>query len=468
MQESINWGFWSLMPLLAALAFAFTTRSAVFSLLAGSVIGVVMMGSDPARGLNDLIQSSLGNREFIWICEIVILIGVLFSLFKHAGVITAFADRISVRTKSPKSIGFTTWCMGFFIIDDYFSPLITGAVMRPLTDKVKMPREKLAFILDSTTASVCVMVPFTAWGAYMTSLILAQKGPVTTAEQAMGVFIQAIPYNFYSILLILFTLGICLKIIPDFGPMRKAERRAEETGEVLRPGALPLINADSEAVFANRPEKAWLIADLLVPVVIVFGIVIASFVFLNGILIVEAFLCAVAYLSLSMFFKKQITSIEQLTLIATKGIQDVMPAILVIALAYCINGVTQGLGAANYLIELTQQLFTPELLVVATFMLTALISFSTGTSWGAFALITPIALPLAYAFTGGQLDPLVFKTVAAITGGGIFGDHASPVSDTSVLSSAGAGSDHMDHVITQLPYALVVAGVTIGLYLVVG
>jgi Na+/H+ antiporter NhaC len=139
----------------------------------------------------------------------------------------------------------------------------------------------------------------------------------------------------------------------------------------------------------------------------------------------------------------------------------------VVALAYCINYVTQSLGAADYLVAVTTRLFTPELLVAATFLLTALISFSTGTSWGAFALIMPIALPMAYAFTGGQIDPLVFKTVAAVTGGGIFGDHASPVSDTSVLSSAGAGSDHMDHVITQLPYALVVAVCTIILYLLV-
>jgi Na+/H+ antiporter NhaC len=468
MEDSMNWGVMSLLPLIVALAIAFASRSAVFSLLVGCITGVVMLGSDPARGLNGLFQDALASREFIWVCMIVVLIGVLFALFRHVGVVAAFARRISVQSHSPRRIGFTAWCMGFFIIDDYFSPLITGAVMRPLTDAVKMSREKLAFILDSTTASVCVLVPFTAWGAYITSLILVQKGPVSNPGEAMSVFVHAIPYNFYSILLVIFTLGICLKLIPDFGPMRKAEHRAITTGAVLREGAMPLINTEGQNVIEDQGRgEASLIADLLVPVVCVFGIVIGSFVWLQEVLIVEAFLVAVTYLSISLLWRRRIAGIEELVRIATEGVKDVMPAIMVVALAYCINYVTQSLGAADYLVAVTARLFTPELLVAATFLLTALISFSTGTSWGAFALIMPIALPMAYAFTGGQIDPLVFKTVAAVTGGGIFGDHASPVSDTSVLSSAGAGSDHMDHVITQLPYALVVAVCTIILYLLV-
>ena len=149
------------------------------------------------------------------------------------------------------------------------------------------------------------------------------------------------------------------------------------------------------------------------------------------------------------------------------GIQTVLPALLIVALPYSLNAVTTSLGAPGWIVESTKGLVGPGSLVALTFVLAATISFATGTSWGAFALVIPLVLPLAYSFTGGEIDPLVFKTIAAVTGGGIFVDHASPLSDTSVLSSAGAGSDHMDHVITQFPYALTVGAITIGLYLIV-
>lgn len=149
-----------------------------------------------------------------------------------------------------------------------------------------------------------------------------------------------------------------------------------------------------------------------------------------------------------------------------EGIKEVMPAIIIIALAYVINAVTKELGAANYIVEISHNILTPSALVAATFVLTAWFSFATGTSWGAYALMVPLSLPIAYSLNGGIVDNLLLQTVAAIDGGGIFGDHTSPVSDTSVLASAGAGSDHMDHVITQLPYALLVATITVVLYLI--
>lgn len=462
-----EWGVLSLTPMLVALVIAFRTRSAAFSLLAGCIIGVILLGLNPARGLTELFQRSLGNGEFIQVNLIVCLLGILFALLKETGAIGSFAMQFSKTRRSPRRIAFTTWAMGFFIVDDYFSPLMSGAIMRPLTDSIRMSREKLAFILDSTTASVCILVPFAAWGAYFTGLILAQGGPVETSLQAIEIFIHAIPYNFYPILLILFTLGICLRIIPDYGPMRLAEKRALETGELIRKGSTPLITTDSADILNNPSGSVSLILYLLVPVVLLFGTAIGSFIFINEVRIAEAIMLAVGYLTVLMFFKKQLTGAEQLVAISTQGVKDVIPAVIIISLAYSINAVTQELGAANYLIAISQGYLTPELLVASTFLLTAFISFSTGTSWGAFAMMVPIALPLAYGYTDNQIDPLIFKTVAAIAGGGIFGDHASPVSDTSVLSSAGAGSDHMDHVITQLPYALTVAIVTTAIYLII-
>ncbi len=205
----------------------------------------------------------------------------------------------------------------------------------------------------------------------------------------------------------------------------------------------------------------------MVPVVIVLGVAVGSYVFFDSILIAEAFMIAVVYLSISMLITRQLKSVGQLTDAAMAGILSVIPAILIVALAYALNATTQSLGAAEWIINVSQGIMTPATVVALTFLLTAVISFATGTSWGAYALMIPLALPLAYSFTGGVVDPLVYKTVAAVVGGGIFGDHASPLSDTSVLASAGAGSDHMDHVITQIPYAVLIAVVTLVLYLVV-
>jgi len=321
--------------------------------------------------------------------------------------------------------------------------LLSGTIMRPLSDLAKIPREKLAYILDSTTASVCVLVPFLSWGAYLISLIVAQGGPVSTLDQGMDVFVGAIGYNFYPILLVLFTLGICLQLIPDFGPMRKAEKRASEKGLLLREGAVPLLSDSHIELSGNMPETTHLFAHLVVPVGIVLGIAAGSYLFSDSIYISEAFMIAMFYLIFVMFVGRQLKKIDELTEIIQSGIRNVLPALLIIALAYSLNAITTTLGAADWLIQVSEGLMTPRTLVAMTFLLTAIISFATGTSWGAYALMIPLALPLAYSFTGGTIGPLVYKTVAAVTGGGIFGDHASPLSDTSVLSSAGAGSDHI-------------------------
>ena len=223
-----DWGVLSLLPLVATLILAFVTRSALIAMLVGTFSGTLMLGSAPGVGLNELFQASLGNADFIWICQIVILIGILFELFKRAGVLGALAQKFAGSAGNRRRVELSAWGMGFVIVDDYFSPLLTGAVMRPMSDRARIPREKLAFILDSTTASVCILVPFTAWGAYLASLIAAQGAAVGSVEQGLAVFIGAIKYNWYPMLMLLFTLLICAGLIPDFGPMRKAERRVSE------------------------------------------------------------------------------------------------------------------------------------------------------------------------------------------------------------------------------------------------
>jgi Na+/H+ antiporter NhaC len=334
-----------------------------------------------------------------------------------------------------------------------------------MSDRAGIPREKLAFILDSTTASVCILVPFTAWGAYMASLIAAQGADVGSVEQGLAIFIGAIKYNFYPMLMLLFTLLICAGVIPDFGPMRTAEKRAAATGELVRPGGKPLLTDDGDDVLeVASGRKASLILELLMPVLLLIGVGAWTLIASGSVKIVEAFMLANGWLLAVLAIRGSFSSVEEVADVIVTGTKSVMGALLIVALAYSLNAVTTELGAGEFIIEKFTSDLTPNSLVLITFLLTAAISFSTGTSWGAFAMMMPVALPVAFEITGGEIEPLVYQTVAAIAGGGIFGDHSSPVSDTTVLSSVGAGSDHIDHVVTQLPYALSMAAITAGLY----
>lgn len=413
------------------------------------------------------LQEALGNDDFIWLITIVIFIGIMFSFFKRAGVIKEFADRLSKKVKSRRSVKVISWILGLFIIDDYFSPLMSGVIMRPLSDKEKIPREKLAYILDSTTAAVCTLVPFMAWGAYIATLVLAQGGPVTTIEEGVTAFTKSIPYNFYSIITVVFCLLICLEIIPDFGPMKKAEERAQKEGKVIRDGSTPMIGTEIEGELLEMGKDANLFVEFIIPVLIIIGIAVGTFIKFKSIKIGEAFIAAVIYLAIALFFTKKFKNVGDLMASVQSGIAEVIPTALILALAYCINTVTQQLGAADYIISVSEKWMTPNLLVAISFLAAALMSFFTGTSWGTYALLIPFSVPLAYSFSGGELTPIVYQTIAAVTGGGIFGDHASPVSDTTVLSSTGAGCDHMDHVATQLPYALTVGAITFIIYLII-
>jgi Na+/H+ antiporter NhaC len=466
----VSWGVWSLAPLAVTLLLAFWTRSALLSMLAGAFVGTLMLGAAPGAGLNELFQASLGIADFIWVCQIVVLIGILFQLFRRAGVLAALVQRFGAHGGSRRRVELTAWGMGIAIVDDYFSPLMSGTVLRPLSDRARIPREKLAFLLDATTASVCILVPFTAWGAYLASLIAAQSGavpeaPMLDAEQALTVFIGAIGYNFYPILMLILALLLAAGLLPDFGPMRRAERRVRETGALIRPGGRPLNDDAGDDIRAG--ERPSLVLELVLPIAVILGIGVGTLIWLGTVKIVEAFGAGVLLLGVVLAARRKLSGAGEAADLIVAGTRSVVPALLIVAVAYALNAVTQQLGAGAAVASWMAIAGGSGWLVVSTFAVTALLSFATGTSWGAFAMMMPLALPAAWSASGGELTPLVYQTIAAVAGGGIFGDHASPVSDTTVLASIGAGSDHMDHVITQLPYALTVAGLTVLIYLII-
>jgi len=467
-----GWGLFALAPLAVTLVLAFLTRSALVAMLVGTFVGTLMLGGVPGASLTALFQSALGNGEFVWIVLIVLLIGILFEGFRTSGVLLELSRRLSAGDGQlpRRRVELATWGMGLLIVDDYFSPLVSGAVMRPLSDRAAIPREKLAFLLDTTTASVCILVPFTAWGAYIASLIAAQDGLVAGVEEGLTVFIHAIPYNFYPMLVLLLALLVALRVVPDFGPMRTAERRVKETGALLREGANPLVrSADGETAALGDAEpvgmRSSLLMELALPLVVVVGIFLWSLIVLGSVKIAEAFLAGCTVQMVVLGLRRRVRSATEVAGLITRGSESVVPALLIVALAYALNVVAGQLGAGEAVVAVFQGGLGEAWLVPLTFLVTAIVAFSTGTSWGAFALMIPVALPVAASYSGGDPGPLVFQTVAAVAGGGIFGDHASPVSDTTVLASLGAGSDHMDHVLTQLPYALTVAALTFGLYL---
>lgn len=462
----MSYGWLSIIPPLLAILLAFLTREPIFSLAIACFVGVLIMGQG-LTGFPELLARTLGSRDFMWICLIEICIGILVAFYQRCGAVDMFSQRVKPFTKSRSQTQFLGWGLGMFVFfSDYFSPLFVGPVMRNLTDKAKISREKLAYICDSTSAPVSVLAPITGWAVYISALLIG-IGPILNKKEAMSLFIKAIPFNFYAILAIVMVALIAWKIIPEFGPMRKAERRAMDAGQVIRPGSVPMMSAELTNLSVSEKGRPNIWLNFFFPVLIVITFNLGTFFATGQARVLDSFMLATIVLGVFMLFQR-IDDVHGLMKAILAGIKGVMPAVLILAFAFAINSVSQEMGTALYVIEVTKEWFNPGLLPVLIFLISAFVSFATGTSWGTFAIVIPIAVPMAFEFSQGQVSTLVLGTIAAVAGGGVFGDHCSPLSDTTVLSSLGSACDHMDHVKTQLPYALVVAAIASVIYLIIG
>ncbi|MGK0468826.1 Na+/H+ antiporter NhaC family protein [Clostridium sp.] len=465
MEAGQSLGIISLLPATIAIILAFKTKNAIFSLAVACLIGVLVMG-EGLLGFPTLLKVSLGTTSFSWILLLELFIGILIAFFQRTGAIQGFTKIMDDKKLSRVGIQLVAWFMGMFVFfSDYFSPLFVGSTMRGLSDKAKISREKLAYIADSTSAPVSVMVPITGWAVFISGLLVGM-GPIKDGPEAMMVFTKAIPFNFYAILAVIFVGLTAMKIIPEFGPMKKAEDRAINEGKVFADGAEPLLGEELTDTPVYEGFKVNVLLTFILPVLIVISIAVGTFIVLKSAKTMEAFLAAAIVLGIIMRIKG--IPFNEIMKTAMAGMKGVMPAIIILALSYSINNLSKSMGTANYIISLTEGWLVPSLLPVLTFVLAAIIAFSTGTSWGTFAIVMPLSVPLAFIFTGNVVTPLVLATIAAVAGGGVFGDHCSPLSDTTVLASTGAASDHMDHVKTQLPYALTVAVAATILYLIIG
>lgn len=465
--DPANYGILSLLPALMALVLAFITRDAIFSILVGTLVGILITGQNLLFGFTGLAQSALGNADFIWVLMIEVFVGIMVAYFQKSGAINAFTEFVGKKTLKQRGAQILGWLLGIFIFfSDYFSPLYVGTVMRNITDKARVSREKLAYICDSTSAPVCTIIPFSSWGVYMAGLLVG-IGAFVDKDIATKAVVKSVPFNFYGILATAMVGLIALGIVPDYGPMKKAEKRAAETGKVIADGAKPMLGKELSQIKPKEGIKSNLFINFLAPALIIIGITLGTYIATGSAKTLEGFVAAVAFQFVAMLVQRMAT-LQELIETAVEGIKSVMSAILILALAYCINSISKTLGTANYVISVTQSWITPTLLVLFTFLVGAFISFFTGSSWGTYAIITPIVIPLAFELTGGEITSLQYAAIAAILGGGCFGDHCSPLSDTTILSSLAAGSDHIDHVKTQIPYTLTVAGISSILYIIVG
>jgi Na+/H+ antiporter NhaC len=462
----MDYGWLSLIPALLAVILAFITREPIVSLAVACMAGVLLMGGGLVE-FPELLVRSLGTRDFIWICMIELCIGVLVAFYQRSGAVKMFTQMASSWAKSRKKIHILGWVLGMFIFfSDYFSPLFVGPVMRNMTDRARISREKLAYICDSTSAPMTILAPITGWAVYISGLLIG-IGPIVDRKVAMSTFVKSIPFNFYSFLTIIMVGLISFRLIPDFGPMRRAEQRALKTGQVLRKGASSMMSSeltDLPVSTSGRPN-IWL--NFFTPVLIVITYNIVSFIITGQARVLRSFMLAVTVLGIVMLFQR-IDNLRGLMKTFLSGIKGVMPAVLILAFAFTINTVSKEMGTAKYVVDITRNWLNPIFLPFMVFLISAFISFATGTAWGTYAIMIVMAVPLSFEFSQGQVTSLVLATIAAVAGGGIFGDHCSPLSDTTVLSSLGSACDHMDHVRTQLPYALVTATIASLFYIILG
>jgi Na+/H+ antiporter NhaC len=308
-------------------------------------------------------------------------------------------------------------------------------------------------------------VPFTGWAVFVAGLTIGM-GPIADSGDAMRVFITAIPYNIYPLLAVLMVGLIASGLLPDFGPMRRAEERAEIEGKVLRDDAQPLMAEELTGIGPFPGIRTSLFWNFVFPVVLVIGFALGSVIITSSARPLEAFMLASIVSGIIM--RIQGVPLNEITNTAVLGIKGIMPAVVILAFAYALNSLSAALNTADYIVAVSESWLRPAVLPALVFLITGFIAFSTGTSWGTYAIMIPITVPVAFGFTGGELDGLVYATLAAVAGGGVFGDHCSPLSDTSILASTGAASDHIDHVRTQLPYALLIGVLTITAYLLMG
>lgn len=463
---------WALLPPVIAIALALITKEVYSSLFVGIVIGGLLYSAYSFEGtvlhvFQGGIVSVLSDGYNIGILVFLVILGAMVALMNKAGGSAAFGRWAAQHIKSRVGAQLATVALGVLIfIDDYFNCLTVGSVMRPVTDKHKVSRAKLAYLIDATAAPVCIIAPVSSWAAAVASYVEDGNG--------LSLFIKAIPFNFYAILTIVMMIGMAVMKM-EFGPMARFERSAQNDGD-LWGGKNPYAGAAGE-----EEEEKGIVLDLVLPIVVLIISCVVGMIysggFFEGASFVEAFsgsdasvglmlgsVFALAFTILYYCLRKTMTFRQTMDCIP-EGFRAMVPAILILTFAWSLKAMTDSLGAKVFVEGVVKgsagafQAFLPAVV----FLIGCFLAFATGTSWGTFGILIPITLSV-FPLT----DPLGVVCVSACMAGAVCGDHCSPISDTTIMASAGAQCDHVDHVSTQLPYAITAAAVSFVSYLFAG
>ena len=464
--------FWSLLPPIIAIALALITKEVYSSLFIGILVGGLLYSNFAFEGtvlhvFNNGIVASLCDSYNMGILIFLVILGSMVCLMNKAGGSAAFGRWAKDHIKGRVGAQLASVILGVLIfIDDYFNCLTVGSVMRPITDKHNISRAKLAYIIDATAAPVCIIAPVSSWAAAVAGF--AEDG------QGFNLFLRAIPYNYYALLTIVMMLGLVFMKV-DFGPMAKFEKNAIENGDLFS-GSNPYASVEDEDVGDKGS-----VLDLVFPVVVlvvfcVIGMIYsggffegAGFIeaFSNsdasvGLMLGSAFALIVAFvyymIRRSMTFKEMMGCIPE-------GFKAMVPAIMILTFAWSLKGMTDSLGAKYFVRDFVRSSATgvQVLLPVIVFVIGCLLAFATGTSWGTFGILIPIVQNVF-----SMDNPMAIICISACMAGAVCGDHCSPISDTTIMASAGAQCDHVNHVSTQLPYAITCAAVSGVTYLIAG
>ena len=464
-------GFLSVLPPLLALSLAIYTKQVYVSLFVGIWLGqAILVDFLPIESLVRTVDAMVAVFEDGGRTKIILLsamIGAFLTFTQYSGGMKGLVNWLTERgwVTTRKSAGVLAWGIGTALfIEANVGVYVSGPVSRPIFDRLKLSREKLAYILDATAAAIATLIPINSWGAYIIGLLESQN-----VDNPLGALAGSIPFDFYPILTVALALAVVLTG-KDFPAMREAERRVQEEGKLLSDGAEPLVATDVLMIDAKEGVPA-LARNMVVPVlVIVVTVFVGLYITGNGSVIsgdgsTAVFWAIIASLLVAGigYRVQKILTINELTDLFMRGVGGLFPIVLLLMLAFVIGDTCAELGTGVYIAQVANAGLPAFVLPAMIFVVSAVMSFSTGTSWGTWAIMFPIAIPM---ITLSALHPGL--TIGAVLGGAIFGDHCSPISDSTIISSMAAATDHIDHVRTQLPYALSVAGVCTILYLVLG
>jgi len=473
----------SILPPLLAIVLALLFRHVLVALALGVWLGAFLIsGLSPvasfARLLDTHIVNAIADRGHASILVFSLLLGGMLGLMTQSGGAKGLASWVSTDATSRRRGQLTTWFLGLLIFfDDYANSLLVGSSMRPVTDRLRISREKLAFLVDATAAPVASLALISSWIGVEVGYIADQFTHLGIERDAYLTFIETIPFRFYPLLMLLFVAWAAIRG-RDFGPMLRAEQRALREGLVSRPGAQPASDFHEESVPEDVPGRPM---NALIPVVVVV-LVAALGIYVDGLSKVttaglEPSLRAIVGAASSSAAILWATGAGCLAALALavgtgalsfgksieawmSGMRSMLFAAVILILAWSLGGVCRDLDTASFLIGVVGDWMAPAWIPATVFIMAAVVSFATGTSWGTMAILFPLVVPLAHQIAPGN-ETILLGTVSSILAGSVWGDHCSPISDTTVLSSMATSCDHMDHVRTQLPYALLIGGVSL-------